>query len=297
VDCRTEENALRMNSAVYVIGAGRVGLFFARAFEEAGLRVRVCLRAAVDKFIVQTPTGNVALGDEPVLAPGHLQPARWVVLATKAQDTPRAGRWLSRLVASGSTLIIAQNGVDHARRGAKLAPGAEIVSALVYAGIERVGPGRARHHSGWRVDVPAGASADALSAPLEGSEIEITKNADLVTGAWRKLLNNIMGNPITALTLRRGEVFRDPAVQVLARAILREAATVAQAEGARLNEKDIEDVTAFHARIPSDGGTSMLYDRLAGRSLEHQYLTGDVGEAAKGIQDSTLKTTDERKCS
>jgi 2-dehydropantoate 2-reductase len=34
------------------------------------------------------------------------------------------------------------------------------------------------------------------------------------------------------------------------------------------------------SNYPAKGGTSMLYDRLAGRPMEHDYMTGAVVRAA-----------------
>ena len=85
-----------------------------------------------------------------------------------------------------------------------------------------------------------------------------------------------MANPITTLTLQRGDVFRRPAIQRLSRELLRETVAVARAEGALLGEDDIENVIKHQINTPSYCGSSMLYDRLANRPLETEYITGAV---------------------
>ena len=52
------------------------------------------------------------------------------------------------------------------------------------------------------------------------------------------------------------------------------------AEGARLGDEAVEQTLAFYDALPADTGSSMLFDRLAGRPLEHQALTGAVVRAA-----------------
>ena len=42
----------------------------------------------------------------------------------------------------------------------------------------------------------------------------------------------------------------------------------------------MERTLAFYDALPPDTGSSMLFDRLAGRPLEHQGLTGAVVRAA-----------------
>jgi 2-dehydropantoate 2-reductase len=96
------------------------------------------------------------------------------------------------------------------------------------------------------------------------------------TAAWKKLLDNVVANPITALTLRRIGVMREPGIADLASGLLLEALQVGRAEGADLHDTDVEAVITGTARYGEGTGSSMLYDRLAGRPLEHQYLTGEV---------------------
>ncbi|MEV0369231.1 ketopantoate reductase C-terminal domain-containing protein [Streptomyces sp. NPDC050636] len=87
--------------------------------------------------------------------------------------------------------------------------------------------------------------------------------------------------PPSALLQQRIGVFADPEVASLARDLLREAAVVARAEGADIGERDVEGTLEIYAAAPPDGGSSMLYDRLAGRPLEHEHITGAVVRAGE----------------
>jgi 2-dehydropantoate 2-reductase len=55
-----------------------------------------------------------------------------------------------------------------------------------------------------------------------------------------------------------------------------EVIEVGRACGASLGDEDIRSTLARWDAQPLDGGTSMLFDRLARRSLEHEYLLGPV---------------------
>jgi 2-dehydropantoate 2-reductase len=50
--------------------------------------------------------------------------------------------------------------------------------------------------------------------------------------------------------------------------LLAEAVAVGIAEGARLCPEDVSATMAFYDQFGEEDGTSMLYDRLAGRELE-----------------------------
>lgn len=68
----------------------------------------------------------------------------------------------------------------------------------------------------------------------------------------------------------------EPGIADLARGILLEALQVGRAEGASLADEDVEAVLEGTGQYGPETGSSMLYDRMAGRPLEHQYLTGEV---------------------
>ncbi|HET6966595.1 MAG TPA: ketopantoate reductase C-terminal domain-containing protein [Acidimicrobiales bacterium] len=98
----------------------------------------------------------------------------------------------------------------------------------------------------------------------------------MVTAAWQKLLGNLVANPITALTMRRIDVMSSPGIPDLARGLLEEAVAVGRASGASFDPSVVEAIVAGTAQYGPETGSSMLYDRLAGRHMEHQYLTGEV---------------------
>jgi 2-dehydropantoate 2-reductase len=266
---------------VAVIGAGGIGGFVASELLAAGHHVTLCVRTPIDRLVVeeagQRREAPVAIATDPAAQTA----AAWIFVTTKAQDAASAAGWLARLADAASVVVVLQNGIDHAARVAPFVRGATILPALSYMAVERVARGHIVHHKGRQIIVPAGPAAAALSALVEGSSLDIVQEADFTTAAWRKLLSNLVANPITALTLQRIGVIQDPDIKALARGVLREGAVVAAAEGARLTSADADAVLDEFASYSPDGGSSMLYDRLAGRPLEHEFLTGAVVRAAE----------------
>ncbi|MFI9046595.1 2-dehydropantoate 2-reductase [Streptomyces sp. NPDC053427] len=267
---------------IAVIGAGAIGGYTAALARWAGLDVTVCVRTPLDVLTVEsggeTRTAPVRIATEPA----QVTPVDWVLLTTKAQDTAGAEGWLRRLCGPGTAVAVLQNGVGHRERVAPYAPdGTEILPVLAYMSAERTGPGRIRHHVASELHVPEGPLADRFAALLADSELTVRSVGDFTTDAWRKLLVNLAANPITTLLQQRIGVFADPEMAALARDLLREAAAVACAEGADIGEADIAHTLDLYAMAPPDGGSSMLYDRLAGRPLEHEYITGAVVRAGE----------------
>lgn len=268
---------------VAVIGAGAIGGLFAAAAHDAGHAVTLCVRTPIPDLQVtnrgETRTIPVAVAT----SPAGLAPVDWVLVTTKAQDTASAAPWLERLAGPATTVAMLQNGIGHEERVRPLAPHSALLPVLVYIAVERVAPGRVVRHSGNKVMVPEGAAGAAFAALLEGSGLRIGQSNEFHTEAWRKLLTNVAANPITALTLRRMDVFASSEIDDLARALLREAVTVGRADGADLAESDVAATMDMYLRTDPGSGTSMLYDRLAGRRLEHEHLTGAVVAAAQRL--------------
>jgi 2-dehydropantoate 2-reductase len=270
---------------VAVVGAGAIGGVLAALAAARGHDVTVGVRTPFAALRVSTGGVEHEVPATVATDPGAVGVHPWVLLATKAQDTASAAGWLRASTGPGTVLVVAQNGVDHAARVDGLVdPGTTVLPASVVLGAEAVAPGRVVHHGYGRLTVPAGDAADGLAAlygsdtagHADGAGLAVEATDDFTTVAWRKLLSNAVANPVTALTGRRNDVLAEPATRDLVVDLAREVMAVGRAVGAALTDADVDALVAHYDGMPPGLGTSMLYDRLAGRPLEHEYLTGAV---------------------
>lgn len=259
-----------------IVGAGALGTVFAAAAERAGLDTVMCARSRVPALVLERDDGAHTLDVPVVDDPSAAGPAGWVLVTTKAQDTAATGPWLKRLCGRETVVVVVQNGVEHRANAEPLAGPATVLPALAYIAAERVAPGRVVHRRGSRVVVEAGPAGVAFAEQWAPAGLDVVLEPDFRTAAWRKLLSNVAANPITALTSRRMEVLREPKVRGLASTLLAETVAVGIAEGARLGPGDVDETLAFYDGFAESDGTSMLYDRLAGRPLEHESINGVV---------------------
>jgi 2-dehydropantoate 2-reductase len=277
--------------SVAVVGAGAIGGLLAAELHVAGHRVTLCARRPLDRLVVERegevrdlPVVSVREARAGALAvattPADVRPVPWAIVALKGQDSPAAGAWLSALVDSATVVIAVQNGVEHRERIGPQAHGAVVLPALANTAVERVAPGHLVHRAGDLLTVPDESPAERFARLLCASALRVQIESDFISAAWRKLLSNLAANPLTTLTNRRMDVFADPLIRELALGLLREAVVIGRAEGARLGDDEPERTLAAYAQLPTDSGTSMLYDRLAGRPLEYDALTGAVVRAA-----------------
>ncbi len=270
------------SARIAVIGAGAVGTCVAWNLVRAGRDVTVCVREKIDRLVLRQGDGEpVALPVISATDPSALQPMDWVLIATKAQDTPSVRPWLDAAAGPSAVIVLLQNGIDHASRLGGLAADVAVVPALVQINVEPLARGQAWQRAGNEIAVPAGNQGTRLAGLFAGTGIRIRLEDDFRAVAWRKLLGNVAHNPILALTGRRVDVFSDPGVLALAAKLISEAAAVAAADGVTVSEEEVAGIVSGLGALPADAGNSMLFDRLRGRALEAEFLTGAVVSAGR----------------
>jgi 2-dehydropantoate 2-reductase len=273
-------------STVAVVGLGSIGGIVVGCLRDADRHdVIVCTRKPIERLVLERPEGTVDVSLHALHDPTRAQRVDWVLLCTKGHQTPSATPWLGRLCDSATRVAVLQNGIGHIARISPLVAGAAVIPAIVYFNGERLGPDRVRlRHAGQHdLAVADDGDGEAFAQLFHGTPLRIVLSSDFATLAWRKLLINAVANPVTALTLQRQAVFRRADVHALCIAILDEAVAVARADGARLADDESERTMATLLTYPPEASTSMYFDRLAGRALEVEALTGAIVAAGERL--------------
>lgn len=266
-------------SRIAVVGLGAIGGVVAAELAALGRHdVVVCVREPLQRLSVQRPQGTLDLPIRALTDPAQATPVDWVLLCTKAHQTASVAPWLAQLCAAGTRVAVLQNGIGHAQRVGPFIGDARVVPTIVYYNGERMAPDRMRLRPAGQYELAVEDSADgrAFAALIDGSVMRLLQTDDLATLAWRKLLINAVANPVTALTLQRQAVFRRADIAALCLDILEEAASVGRADGARLAADEPAAIMRTLLTYPPDAGTSMYFDRLTGRALEVEALTGAI---------------------
>ena len=266
-------------SRVAVVGLGSIGGVAAGCLAAAGRHdVVACTRRPIELLTLDQPGGAVEVKLNALTEPADAKPVDWVLLCTKTHQTESAAPWLAQLCTPSTRVAVLQNGIGHVARVAPLAKGATVLPVIVYYNGERLAPDRVRLRQGSDQDLAVAddEAGRGFAALFEGTPLRILRSNDFATLIWRKLLINAVANPITTLTLQRQAVLRRPDVQELCHAILAEAVAVARAEGANLADDEPARAMATLFTFSGELGTSMYFDRLAGRRLEVEALTGAI---------------------
>ena len=267
-----------------MIGLGAIGGVAAGCLAAAGRYDLVaCVRQPIERLTLDAPDGTVTLPLHALTDPAQAKPVDWVLLCTKTHATASTAPWLKALCVPSTRVAVLQNGVDHVARVAPFAGAATVLPVIVYYNGERLGADRVKLRRGADPDVIVADNdaGRAFTQLFEGTPLRVKPGKDFATLAWRKLLLNAVASPVTALTLQRQAVLRRPDIKELCLAVLEEAIAVGRAEGARLADDEAARTLATLFTFAGELGTSMYFDRLAGRPLEHEALTGAIVSAGE----------------
>ncbi len=105
---------------------------------------------------------------------------------------------------------------------------------------------------------------------------------------WKKLMLNVAGNAITAITeIDYCDFKHSLEVQELCRRTMREFIQIANKNEIDLNEDDIEDVIKYYLSFKVSKHTSMLEDVLHKRKTENEYIAGYISKLASQLSVQT----------
>jgi 2-dehydropantoate 2-reductase len=258
---------------VAVVGPGAIGATFASVVSLAG--------AADLRLYGRTPLSQVTVHrdgqDSPVVLdsgvssdPGGVtEPADWVLFAVKTHQIPAAAAWLRVLCGPDTVVVALQNGVEHRELVGPHAGPATVLPAIVWCPAEATNRETIRLRGTPSLIVPDEPAAHRLADLLRPGGAQVRPRQDFTTELWRKLAINAVAG-LMALAGRRCGIYRRPDLHALAVTLAAECVTVGNAEGAHLPPSTAEEVVDRLAAMPTDMGTSILYDRLADRELEWQ---------------------------
>ncbi len=289
---------------VVVLGAGAIGAYVGAALARGGTDVTLIARGAhgaamaAEGVRVLSPRGDFSAHPPVTSDLAAVAEADVVFVGLKAYSLPSIAPQLGPLLAPGSAVVWAQNGIpwwyqpglESVDPGGVIAasiPAGHNVGCVVYCSTEVVSPGVIRHSEGTRFtigDSSPGAPGLAercaeISAAFAAGGLKAPVESRLEDQIWLKLTGNVAFNSVSALTRATlGELGSSPAMVELLRVMFGECALVADRLGVRF-PVSLERRLAAGLAV-GDHKTSMLQDLEAGKRLEVGCLTGAVVELA-----------------
>ncbi|MCI4353013.1 MAG: 2-dehydropantoate 2-reductase [Thermoplasmata archaeon] len=282
---------------IVVVGAGAIGSLFGALLQRAGHDVTLVGRPNHVAAIVQhgLRLEGRTVGTFEVRATAELSPgfeADLCLLTVKTYDLDQASEVFGRAVSTPLPVAALENGLgvettveQSLESAAWRNAGQWIVRGINSIPATFVRPGVVRHTGEGELllaDYQSGRHADATAGVFRSAGVRVRVVSDRAIEVWRKVLVNAAINPVTAdHRIANGVLLLDPYREQTLQ-LLREALTVARAEGMTFTDSEAEAELWRVVRATSDNRSSMLQDLEQGRRTEIDAISGAVlarGEA------------------
>ncbi|HMC34105.1 MAG: hypothetical protein AUG04_08330 [Deltaproteobacteria bacterium 13_1_20CM_2_69_21] len=277
---------------IVMMGSGGVGGYYGARLQQAGHQVAFVARGAHAEAMrksglrIRSELGDAELRVRVVDDPAQAGPADLVVVAVKLWDTEDAARAVARV--PGAAAVSLQNGVDKDEVLAGAIGRERVLGGVTHIGAVIAEPGTVAHTGRLqRVTLGEldGSRTPRLQAAVDAfrsAGVETVLSEDIRRVTWEKFAFLTAFSGMTALTRKPiGEVRGHPATREMLLDALREAASVARAEGARLDEGFAEKALEAVDTLPAAMYASMAQDVMRGRRLELPWLSGAVVRRAQ----------------
>jgi 2-dehydropantoate 2-reductase len=293
---------------IAVFGAGAIGGYLAAKLHHAGTDVSVVARgqhlAAIRaNGLTLQSDGQTRVARLPATDRAEeLGPQDYVIVTLKANALPAAAPQIARLMGPQTTLVTGVNGipywyfygvdgpwrdhvvesVDPGGRLWQLLPPRQVIGCVVFQAAEVIAPGIVRHTYSNRFSLgePDGTRSkrvEALAQIFSKAGLKAPVLVNIRDELWLKLWGNLAFNPMSTLTgLTVDRLAFQPDLRAAARAMMEEAAKVAEALGTRFS-MNIEERMDLTGSVGAHK-TSMLQDLERGRPMEIDALLGAVVE-------------------
>jgi len=278
---------------IAIVGAGGVGGFLATMLARSGETVYLVARGTQRDAICKHGI-CVELNGETICAHPEAvseNPADFgvsmdaILFCTKGYDLEQAIELVRPIVGKETLLLPLGNGVGNAEvlqhhfPDHLIANGAiYIVSHIKSPGIVTVKGKGALVVMGVDGEVPN--VVEQLAESLKKAGIKTKVSGTITTDVWKKyLLISAMATLTSCYDKPMGAIVEEYADKL--DAILHEILAVGRAEGAELDESDIEKVLEQVKKVPYDSPTSMWLDFKANKPTELEQLSGYIVKKAK----------------
>ncbi len=280
---------------IAIVGVGAIGGIYAALLAKAG-EEPLLIDNDSQKLKVISKKGLTVEGwgsfDLPIVDTPPQAEQDLLIIATKTYLNDAVYPSLRPMLGQNTTIFTLQNGFGNGEALAELYPSEQICVGSTYWGAICAEAGLVLPKGkGLTVVAPwlkaEPERAQDLSDFLNNCDIIAEFEEDALSMLWHKLVLNSIANPLSAVyRIKNGEILTNPQVFKLAKALLREGVMVANAYG---NDFTLEEMSALSfgtLKEVAENQTSMLRDKLAGRPLEIDSITGAIVKLAhaKGLK-------------
>lgn len=204
----------------------------------------------------------------------------WLIICLKEHHFVKAKTWLKQLIGPATKVVVIRNGLKLKEPILAYTTADKVLECLIDCPTQAIENGYYQQFRKPILSLPKSTLSQDFSALFIGNKIDINLVLDFKTSAWKKLCESASLGAILCLSGETCWIFKDLKIRNLYQKILREAITVATADGARIEatfqDKMLDKVLTY----PAHKGSSMLSDRNNGQPIELGAKNGIISKMA-----------------
>jgi 2-dehydropantoate 2-reductase len=281
---------------IAVIGAGAMGSLFAGRLAASGADVSLVevnpaqIDAVRERGLRLTMDGKDEVHDLPIgFAESYTGTFDLLIVFTKGMHTQVAMQAASHLNGPDTLALTVQNGLGNVELIQTVIPRQRIIKGMTNwpATVVETGhvtvPGSGEVHL-WPAAGERSLRFDEVCRVLNDAGLNCRADQSVDASIWEKVSFNAALNSVAAVTgMTVGEMGDSQEAREIIFAILEEALATASALGVEVDRQRTRQSVEYALANHRHHKPSMLQDRLAGRPMEIETITGAVAEQAKRL--------------
>ena len=211
----------------------------------------------------------------------------WLIICLKANQYEQAQHWFSKLIDSNTKIAVIRNGLRLKDPLLKYASEHKILECIIDCSTALNTNYYYETVSRPIVTIPKHELTAEFQSLFYRSEILIQETNDFKTESWKKLCESATLGALLCLHNDTCRIFKNLDVQQQFRDLIDETITVAQADGAQIEDFFAEQLLSKILNYPDTKGSSMLTDLQLGNPLEFEAKNGIISQLGTHYQIDT----------
>ena len=205
----------------------------------------------------------------------------WLIICLKEHQYDNATATLLKLVRPQTKLVSIRNGLYHKEPLLEYTEEENILECIIDCPTQQRQDGFYKRLRKPILTVPENKLARDFEILFPSREVTVKQTLDFKTACWKKVCESATLGAILCLSGETCWIFQDEELLELYKTALKEATQVAIADGAKIEVDFMDEMVAKLLSYPSEKSSSMLTDRLNGKSIELGAKNGIISKRGK----------------
>lgn len=205
----------------------------------------------------------------------------WLIICLKEHQFETAQNWWPFLIQKKTKVVVIRNGLRHIEPLLSFVRSKNILPAIIDCPTQPLQLGFYEQIRKAQITLPDSNLAKDFASLFQPKEITFILEADFKTSSWKKLCESAALGAILCLSGETCWIFQDEEMQDLYLRLLEECLSVAQKDGAKIEDSFKVEMLEKLLKYPPTKRSSMLTDRQKGNPIELGAKNGVIVKLAK----------------